>query len=321
MNAGSQNNSLPTLFMAPMLGLTDGVYRSAYCKYFKGFDRAVTPFIKTMTDGTYKECKFKDLLPKNNSLLPIIPQLLSNQADDFVPIAEELYQLGYASINLNLGCPVPTTAGRGKGCGLMPHTELVDQLLNDITGKISARLSIKTRIGMHHAHELEKLIPVFNRYPLEMVIIHPRTGDMKYSGQVDMLAFQNALGQLKHPVVYSGDLQTIADVNKLRQSLPLISGYMIGRGGLRDPFLPGAIKTSFGEVMGSTPSKIPRELFYDMIEGYRTRSWNDRQILIRLKSYCFYLMDGLETPPKLIKQVKKSTSLENLMLILGEVLL
>lgn len=90
-------------YMAPMEGLTGYIYRNAYQKYFHDIDRYFTPFI------TNKKLDFKvkkDIDPEHNQGMEVVPQILTNQPDDFISIVKQLKQYGYDEVNLNLGCPV-----------------------------------------------------------------------------------------------------------------------------------------------------------------------------------------------------------------------
>jgi tRNA-dihydrouridine synthase len=78
-----------------------------------GFDRGISPFIRTLQGQRYKTAGVKELQHQRNSVLTIHPQILTNQAEDFIYLAKVFFDLGYPIVNLNMGCPVPTAAGRG----------------------------------------------------------------------------------------------------------------------------------------------------------------------------------------------------------------
>lgn len=101
-------------YMAPMEGITGYVFRNAYQKNFGGIDRYFTPFI-TNKKMNYKE--LNDIAPEHNRGMQVIPQILTNRADDFCEIARELEQYGYGIVNLNLGCPSGTVAAKKRGAG------------------------------------------------------------------------------------------------------------------------------------------------------------------------------------------------------------
>ena len=105
--------SHPILILAPIRGITDCHFRSLFNHYFPGFDEALAPFINPQRSSQYQPKQLKDLLPEANTSLPITPQLLHTNADDFLFLATRLHDIGYKEINWNLGCPAQI--GRASG--------------------------------------------------------------------------------------------------------------------------------------------------------------------------------------------------------------
>lgn len=79
-------------YLAPMEGLTGYVYRSAYHKYFPAADRYFTPFI---TNKKMSSRERNDILPEHNEGMTVLPQILTNQAEDFLSLTKELKELRY----------------------------------------------------------------------------------------------------------------------------------------------------------------------------------------------------------------------------------
>ena len=117
------------LYLAPLRGFTDYIYRNTFAEHFDGFDGALAPFIPTITADRFKPSHLKDVLPENNSSIPVVPQIISNLPDDFINLAVRLYDLGYTSVNWNLGCPFPMVAKKFRGSGLLPYPEKIDAFL------------------------------------------------------------------------------------------------------------------------------------------------------------------------------------------------
>ena len=76
-----------------------------YHKYFPAADRYFTPFI---TNKKMSSRERNDILPEHNEGMTVIPQILTNQAEDFLSLTKELKEYGYDTVNLNLGCPSKT---------------------------------------------------------------------------------------------------------------------------------------------------------------------------------------------------------------------
>ena len=293
------------LYMAPMLGITDSCYRHAYMLHYGGFAKAVAPFIRTKSGGRYSQSKVKQLKPSTGSSIPTQPQILTNNVDDFVSLATALYEQGYTIINLNMGCPVPTSAGRGRGAGLIPEIDLVDRLLDKTLPRINAKLSVKTRLGLESDQELAALLPVLNRYPLAEIAIHPRTAKQKYSGQVNHSVLTDIIGDIRHEIVYSGDIKTTEDLHFLEKKYPKIKKWMIGRGMLMNPKLPSLLAKT------TITKKNHNDFFRKLIYLYQQQGLSDHIILIRLKTLAAYFCIGKECNKKMIKSLRKSRDIDS----------
>ena len=118
--------------------------------------------------------ELKDVLPENNRGMYTVPQILSNNAEDFVKTALELQSMGYEEVNLYLGCPSRTVVTKMRGAGFLGEQKLLEKFLDEIFDTLDLKLSVKTRIGMEDAEEFYELIEIYNKYPMEELIIHPR---------------------------------------------------------------------------------------------------------------------------------------------------
>ena len=296
------------LYMAPMKGLTDHLFRTAFAEHFGGVDLAVAPFISSKRDYTFKQKYIKDVLPENNTALPVIPQILSNSAKDFVALANHLFDLGHGSVNWNLGCPSRTVTGKKRGAGMLPHTDLIHTFLEETVSGIKGMLSVKLRLGWTSSDDIFRLLPILNQYPLEALIIHPRTGLQEYDGEIDLDAFEQCLSSLKHPVVYNGDIKTYDDFERLSRRFEGVSQWMIGRGCLVDPFLPTIIKTGEAEIPDRVRSIMQ---FHDaLFESYSRVLHGPSHVLNRMKGLWRYLSFSLKVCEKTLKRINKSQRLE-----------
>lgn len=115
-----------------------------------------------------------DILPEHNEGMTVIPQILTNQAEDFLSLTKELREYGYDTVNLNLGCPSGTVVAKRRGSGLLAWPNTLDAFLDEIFSSCDCRISIKTRLGTTDTDEWEDLLTVYDKYPLEELIIHPR---------------------------------------------------------------------------------------------------------------------------------------------------
>lgn len=205
-----------------------------------------------------------------------------------------------------------------RGSGLLPYPETIDRLLSDILNDLPARLSIKTRLGRFAATEIEALIPIFNRYPLARVIVHPRVGEQMYAGRVDLKAFETCLRQLAHPVVYNGDINDADQCFQLQSKYSTVSGWMLGRGVIANPFLAELIK---GQVLSAASRKDRFSQFHDdLVDNYCRLFSGPGHVLDRMKGFWRYFADGFNHEPGILKRIRKTSSLGRYRLIVTDFL-
>lgn len=230
------------LWMAPLHGINNYSFRNLWMKHFGGIDETITPFISLMEQRKINTSRLVDFYPENNPY-PIIPQVIGNKTEQLVTMAESIFSLGYHQINLNLGCPASQVVKHRRGSGLIPHPEMVEALLWSFFNKFESGLSIKIRIGLKNTKEIYPILDILNRYPLEFVCIHPRLGSQMYEGVVNIKMMQECVSILNHKIIYSGDIKKMDDVILLKEQLPSINDWMIGRQLIVNPFLPEEIKS------------------------------------------------------------------------------
>lgn len=289
---------------APMEGITGYLYRNAHHAFFPDVDRYFTPFLAPNQKKCFRTRERNDILPENNQGISVIPQILTNKAEEFIRAAEELKAYGYQEVNLNLGCPSRTVVSKHKGSGFLAIPQELDRFLDEIFEKTQIGISIKTRIGKDSPEEFAKLIGIYNKYPLKELIIHPRLQRDYYKNTPNLEAFGEGLTRSRCPVCYNGDIRSAEDVRRLRERFPQVKEIMIGRGLLVNPALAG-------EVKGRTPlEKQTLRAFHDHIyEAYRELFYGEKNVLFKMKELWSYLYLSFEDPEKYAKKIRKAQKL------------
>ena len=119
-------------YLAPMEGITGYIYRNAYRDFFGDIDKYFTPFIAATSHKGLKSRELRDVLPENNEGIEVVPQILTNNATDFITTVDKLKQFGYKEVNLNLGCPSGTVVSKFRGSGFLAKREMLDEFLAEI---------------------------------------------------------------------------------------------------------------------------------------------------------------------------------------------
>ena len=193
-------------YLAPMEEVTGYVYRNVYHAMFGDMDKYFTPFIAPTKKKILKTRERKEVAPENNEGMYVVPQILTNDAEQFLDTCNMLMRLGYHEVNLNLGCPAATVVSKKKGSGFLEDPVALDRFFERVFGGLSnmpddengqkqCRISVKTRIGVEFPEEFEDIVKVYNRYPLAEVIIHPRLQKDYYKNHPNWEVFGEALEQ------------------------------------------------------------------------------------------------------------------------------
>ena len=296
----------PCLYMGPLKGITDSLFRQVYLRNFPGLDRAVAPFVNPQGTPRYPEKLIADLLPEKNRALDLVPQLLNSDAEGFIALGNRLHELGYGEINWNLGCPVKMVAGKKRGSGLLPHPDRIVALLETALPRLKPSLSIKMRLGYHSHEEALALLPRLEPFPLTEIIIHARLGVQLYSGPVHLDRFDQCSAMTCHRLVYNGDLVTTGDYHNLRARFGRVDRWMIARGLLINPFLPAEIK---GFSCNAEERSTRLQRFHDdLFTALKERLNGPGHLLGRMKQVWIYFIHAFPGKEQGIKAITRASS-------------
>lgn len=297
-------------YFAPMEGVTSYIYRNAHQEFFPGIDKYFTPFIATNKNLKFKSREINDILSDHNKGVPLVPQLLSNNSSDFIETVKEISNYGYKEINLNLGCPSGTVVAKHKGSGFLAEPEKLDCFLEEIFTYVTAKISIKTRIGKDSPEEFERLLAIYNKYPIEELTIHPRIQTDFYKNKPNLTVFSEAIKESKNPICYNGDLFQANDCTKLQNDYPMLTAIMLGRGLIRNPNLVVAV------TKGENLNKKVLKQFHDRIyHDYQNILFGDKNIIFKMREIWFYmssLFTNYEQYEKKIKRTEKMKDYERI---------
>jgi tRNA-dihydrouridine synthase len=299
---------LPSIYLAPFQGITGVTFRSVYAKHFQGVDKFFTPFFTTIHHHSKLPArKLAELGNPFENGIPVVPQILSKDADEIIRFANFCEKLGFNELNWNLGCPYPQVANKKRGSGMLPFPIMVEEILGKVMNEINIKFSIKCRLGYVSADEIFELIPIFNNHPIAGLTIHARTGKQLYTGETDLKAFEKLIPLISPPLTYNGDIFSCKDFEHFDKQFETINSFMIGRGLLWDPFLPAKIK---GMNLVDNKQEHIRQFINDLYFAYRKHMNDNLSAISVLKEYWSYLSMSFNDPHKVFKKLKKVNRFE-----------
>lgn len=301
---------MPLIYLAPLQGTTDRIYRNLFPLYFKGVDLAVMPFIPSSAKIKPDHLQLRELQPDRNTGIPSIPQIMSSRPEDFVALANHLYDMGHGTVNWNLGCPFPMVVRKGRGAGMLCHPDRIEAFLENAMPALKPKLTIKLRLGLKNPDEVLPLMPVFNRFPLEELIIHPRTGAQMYKGDVDLDRFSQCLHLSKHPVVYNGDIDSAEKLAGHSIRFGSVERWMIGRGLIGNPFLAEEIKSGTRKPHGEK-IRIMRAFHNHLLTEYSRLLSGPSHLTNKMKEIWTYMSNFFENGERVRKRIYKAQRIDH----------
>jgi len=286
---------------APIQEYTEAAFRNAHSRVIGGIEEYYMPFIRLEHGGLTKRTT-SDLAPANNASTNVVPQLLVKEPDETSFLLEKVRVLGYTRIDFNFGCPFPKVVKSGYGAGILPKPQAVRTLLTLATQDNSLRISVKMRLGLENREDWRNLLPVLNDFPLDKIVLHPRTASEQYDGTPDREAFLAFRESCHHPLFFNGDIREPVDAKGLE-------GVMLGRGLLANPLLPR-------QLNGET---LPASLLVDFHSAYVEECQKCyQQPLLKLKLFWDYFLPDADK--RLRKAIKKSVTLDEYLSLTAELL-
>lgn len=293
------------LYFAPMEGIVTYRHRNIHHRLFGQVDKYFTPFLVPTKDRLLTPKERAEILPEHNEGMVVVPQIMTNYAEDFLWMAKELQEsYGYHEVNLNLGCPSGTVVSKGRGSGFLARKEELSAFLEEVFSQVDVKVSIKTRIGFESPDEFAWLLQEFNKYPLEELIIHPRVRKEFYKGTPHREVFAEALAESKNPVCYNGDIFTKEDYEAFCQEFPQTERVMFGRGLLTNPWLCGEIRQ--GNLLTKERMREYHDALYVESKSYLS---GESHVLFKMKELWCYLHCVFSDSEKYVKKIRKAKHL------------
>jgi tRNA-dihydrouridine synthase B len=302
--------SLPenhTFYLAPFQGITTHIFREVCTRHFPGTDKLFTAFFTGIQSAKSLRRWKTELENTEHHGVPVVPQVLSKDPSEILLFARICRDLGFEEINWNLGCPFPRVAKKMRGSGLLPYPEKVGEILDKAMPEMPLRFSVKCRLGYHSADEIFTLLPVFHRYPLSEIIVHARLGIQMYKGTPDTKTFGRIVQQTNMPLAYNGDIFSKEDFERVKTEFPSVNRWMLGRGLLSNPFLPGSLKDF---PLPEEPLPVVRRYVDDLYFAYRKHFNDSLRAINVMKELWSYLSLSFDHPGKVFGKIKKTKSFD-----------
>lgn len=305
----------PFFVLAPMDDVTDTVFRQVVSDCARP-DLFFTEFVNV--DGLQSPGRprllHKLLVDKKEG--PVLAQLWGLKPENFYKTAKELRGMGFAGVDINMGCPVKTVIKNGACAALINNKQLAGEIIQAVQEGAGAGfpVSVKTRVGFT---SIDMSWPEFLlTKKLNMLSIHGRTAKQQSSvpADWDLIGQVRQLRDVLCPptlIVGNGDILSRAQGFELAKKHQL-DGIMVGRGIFHDPFL---FSDSSPWEQWSRSQKL--ELFKKHIELHMRTYQNGERRFETLRKFCKVYMNGFDGAAELRGQFMETTSPEQALELLA----
>ncbi|MGO3914204.1 tRNA dihydrouridine synthase [Enterococcus viikkiensis] len=229
----------PFFVLAPMEDVTDVVFRHVV-KAAGAPDVFFTEFTNSDSfchpDGIDS---VRGRLTFTEDEQPMVAHIWGDKPEFFREMSMALAEMGFKGIDINMGCPVPNVAERGKGSGLILRPEVAAELIEAAKAG-GLPVSVKTRIGFTEKDELEAWISHLLKQDIANLSVHMRTRKemSKVDAHWDLIPEIVKLRDEIAPqtlITINGDILDRQMGTELAEKYG-VDGIMIGRGIFKNPY-------------------------------------------------------------------------------------
>jgi tRNA-dihydrouridine synthase len=301
-------------YLAPMDDVTDVVFRQIIAEAAAP-DFFVTEFVNVDGLQSVGRPKLMHRLSRRPSEDNLIAQVWGKTPANYEKTANELVDMGFAGIDINMGCPVKAVVKNGCCSALIENRELAVQIIQSVKKGTRGRVpvSVKTRLGYN---QVDLTWPaLLLEQGIDTLFIHGRTkkqmskvpANWYLIGQVRELRDQIAPNT---KIIGNGDVETRAKGEELAKKHSL-DGIMIGRGVFKDPYV-FAKQSPWANIEPS--QKIA--MFKKHVQLFSTTYKNKERSPLTLKRFAKVYINGFDGASDIRNQIMQTNELPDLINLL-----
>ena len=294
--------------LAPMDGYSDWPFRSLCRKL--GSAMSYTEFVKVEKILSRSKEPAKRLYFEEAER-PITFQIYGDDPDLMLKAALKIEPLNPDIIDINMGCPAKSIADRGAGVGMMPTPIRVARTFRKLVKALKVPVTGKIRLGWDQVKNYKLIARIVEEEGGSLIAIHGRTKEQRYSGNADWDAIAELKSLVNIPVIGSGDVKTVADIQRMKQHTKC-DAVMIGRGAIANPWIFAGLDRE--QVPPALLKQTIREHLHKSVEFYGEE---DGQRLFRKYAVQYLLLKTLDREAR--KQILKQRPTGEFLELLNQV--
>lgn len=301
------------IYLAPMAGVTDVTFR-ILCKEL-GADVMVTEFVSAegIMQADHRTRKYTSFTEAQR---PVGVQLFGADGDRMGEAAKKIIDWKQPDfIDLNFGCPVNKVVSKNGGSSLLKDCPLLADTASKIVKAVGDQVPVtgKIRIGWdQQTINAPEVCHLLEDCGIQAIAIHGRTRSQGYRGEADWEVIDACARHVGVPVIGNGDIDS-AEILKHRMETTAVSGVMIGRAAMQNPWIFAEAK-SFLKTGELPPRPGIAERWHFVIRHCRLavesdRYGDERHTLMAMRSRLMTYCKGFPGAKPLRQQLSQVTSI------------
>lgn len=223
-------------FLSPLAGYTNLPFRRLI-RQIGGVGLCTTDLVnaRSLIENNKKALKLVETHPEDQ---PLAVQIFGGKADELSEAAKMLQDKGVASIDINMGCPVPKVCNVGAGSALLKDCRASAQLVKHVVRGLHIPLTCKIRLGWDSKNiTAPELAQSLRDAGAAAIFVHGRTREQGFSGTVNLEAIAAVVDAVPEiPVIGNGDVVDCQSAYKMARDTGC-AGISVGRGAFYNPWI------------------------------------------------------------------------------------
>ncbi len=302
---------MPNLYLAPMAGITDQVFRRLCVE--QGCDFATTEMVSAQGYLTAPADRnaYRFLLARFPEEGPLAVQIFGSEPLYLAQAASQLTDLGlFSAIDINMGCPAQKVVGGQSGSALMKDIPLAAEIVRQVKRATPLPVTVKMRLGWDAEHKNALVFAkALEAAGADLLTVHGRTRQQQYSGKADWEMIAQVKAAVSIPVIANGDITNGRTALEALRATGC-DGLAIGRAALGNPWIFKEIKAA---IAGTPYAPPPFSQVIDtaMRQAREMEAWKgQRSALLEMRKHFAWYTAGRRNSAQVRTRVNLANSLE-----------